>query len=177
MALGPQTTREKLDVKNRFFINSRVPFIEAKQLRSLMKKFFLPMMILILSGFASAKNQLIITVEGLPEGDEGVIHLYLYNNRQVWDADNSIEVGQLDVRDKNQGFYIDGIKSGDYALSAFFDKNSNGILDRNILGIPEELFALSNIEETLWSPPAWDKVKFTIKEDQRMTFRLKFKYQ
>lgn len=37
-----------------------------------------------------------------------------------------------------------GLKSGVYAVSAFYDENGNGRLDSNFIGIPTESIATSN---------------------------------
>ena len=68
-------------------------------------------------------------------------------------------------------------KSGFYAFVAFHDANSNGILDRNIIGMPKEVFGISNITRKLWSDPKWDEVKFLVNPDIENTINIKMKYQ
>ena len=52
------------------------------------------------------------------------------------------------------------IPQGDYAVSAFYDENGNGILDYNFLGIPKEKAGVSNKYSGF---PKWEKSKFVVK--------------
>jgi uncharacterized protein (DUF2141 family) len=53
-----------------------------------------------------------------------------------------------------------GIAASTYALSAFHDENSNGRLDRNVMGIPREGVGASNNAKGHFGPPKFDAAAF-----------------
>lgn len=54
------------------------------------------------------------------------------------------------------------LPAGVYAVSAFFDKNNNGKLDTNFLGIPKEPIAVSNNAKGIFGPPRFKDAKFRL---------------
>lgn len=51
---------------------------------------------------------------------------------------------------------------GRYAMSSFFDKNENGRLDTNFIGIPKEPYAFSMNPSSNFGPPSFDEAAFTL---------------
>jgi uncharacterized protein (DUF2141 family) len=54
------------------------------------------------------------------------------------------------------------LPDGEYALSLYWDKNNNGKMDSNMLGIPTEPYAFSNNARGSFGPPTWEKAMFKI---------------
>lgn len=54
-----------------------------------------------------------------------------------------------------------GVRLGTYGLSAFHDKNGNGKLDTNFLGMPTEDYCASNDARGFMGPPSFDDSKFS----------------
>jgi uncharacterized protein (DUF2141 family) len=55
------------------------------------------------------------------------------------------------------------VPPGEYAISAFFDENTNGTLDRNFMGMPKEPIALSNVTPSeRRGRPSFEQSKFTV---------------
>tara|TARA_B100000963_G_C22457518_1_gene594125 strand:- start:23 stop:466 length:444 start_codon:yes stop_codon:yes gene_type:complete len=52
---------------------------------------------------------------------------------------------------------------GQYAIAVYHDKNKNGKLDTNILGIPLEQYGFSNNARGKFGPASWSEAKFTVK--------------
>jgi uncharacterized protein (DUF2141 family) len=50
--------------------------------------------------------------------------------------------------------------SGEYAISIIHDKNRNGRLDTNFIGIPKEPFGFSNNPKIKFGPPSFSDAKF-----------------
>ena len=50
--------------------------------------------------------------------------------------------------------------SGYYAISCFQDLNNNGILDKNLLGIPTEPYAFSQNARPKFRAPSWEEAQF-----------------
>ncbi len=51
---------------------------------------------------------------------------------------------------------------GDYAIAVYHDKNTNGELDSNILGIPKEAYGFSNDARGRFGPASWKDAHFKI---------------
>ena len=54
------------------------------------------------------------------------------------------------------------LPEGDYAIAVYHDANSNGKMDRNVLGIPTEDYAFSNNAVGKFGPPKFDEAKVTV---------------
>ncbi|WP_263078957.1 DUF2141 domain-containing protein [Endozoicomonas sp. Mp262] len=61
---------------------------------------------------------------------------------------------------------------GNYAISIFHDENNNGVLDKNLLGIPTEGYGFSNTAE----PDFKKAVLHVNKETTEVTIDLKYPY-
>jgi len=64
---------------------------------------------------------------------------------------------------------IEDIPEGNYAVAVFHDKNGNGKLDTNILGIPKEPVAFSNAKMKTFGPPKFSECAFRITKDIEIT--------
>lgn len=53
------------------------------------------------------------------------------------------------------------IPAGEYGISLYQDKNENGKLNTNFIGIPSELYAFSNNAKGRFGPAKWEDVKFS----------------
>lgn len=62
-----------------------------------------------------------------------------------------IEAGQNSVE-----IVFEDLKAGEYAISIFHDENDNGVLDKNMLGIPKEPFGFSNNARAKFSAPSFE---------------------
>lgn len=94
---------------------------------------------------------------------KGQVIFSLCDNEKCWDAENGYytEVAIRAIDSKKQ-VIIKDLPPGFYAVSAFHDKNEDGIHNKNIFGVPKEKFAISKITQKLWSKPSWSKVKVLI---------------
>ncbi len=62
---------------------------------------------------------------------------------------------------------ISGLEPGEYSLTIFHDENDDGKHNKGWFGRPKEMFAISNITETLWNRPRWETIKFVLEEGQQ----------
>jgi uncharacterized protein (DUF2141 family) len=53
-----------------------------------------------------------------------------------------------------------GVPRGVYGISAFHDKNNNGKLDTNFIGLPTEDYCASRNARGTFGPPSFDDAKF-----------------
>lgn len=57
---------------------------------------------------------------------------------------------------------IKDLPAGEIAFSVFHDANSNGKMDRNLLGMPTERYAFSNNALGKMGPPSFEQARFTL---------------
>lgn len=67
---------------------------------------------------------------------------------------------------------VPDLPDGDYAVSLFIDRNANGKLDSNAIGMPTEPYAFSNDAAGNFGPPAFDQARFSVKGDTRAVIHL-----
>ncbi|HEX5686998.1 MAG TPA: DUF2141 domain-containing protein [Ideonella sp.] len=67
---------------------------------------------------------------------------------------------------------VPDLPDGDYAVSLFVDRNANGKLDSNAIGMPTEPYAFSNDAAGNFGPPSFDKAKLSVKGDTRAVIHL-----
>ena len=117
------------------------------------------------------------------------MHLYVIV-KNFKDSGGSVRVGLFDnakdflkksVDAKAAPFHADsvvvvfeGLMPGEYAVSVFHDRNDNGELDKNFIGIPREGFAFGNNTMGSFGAPSFQDAKVILKaEDVTQVLSLK----
>ena len=78
-----------------------------------------------------------------------------------------------EVEGKSQNYNFDDLPEGEYALAIYQDENRNNILDKNLLGIPTEIYGFSNNARRTFSAPSFQEAKFKLNKDLQQTVFLK----
>jgi uncharacterized protein (DUF2141 family) len=78
-----------------------------------------------------------------------------------------------EVEGKTQNYNFDNLPEGEYALAIYQDENRNKILDKNLLGIPTEIYGFSNNARRNFSAPSFQEAKFKLNKDLQQTVFLK----
>jgi uncharacterized protein (DUF2141 family) len=113
--------------------------------------------------YSAAQHTLEIVVKNIKE-TTGTIRVGLFTNEH--DFLKKAEVGQITkVSAHELTVHFTNLTPGAYALSVIHDKNENGELDTNLIGIPNEPFGFSNNVMGSFGPPSFEKAKITIKDD------------
>lgn len=107
------------------------------------------------------------------EAVEGEMKIGLYASEDNWlrktYAGKSVKISRNTCE-----VVFAGIPYGEYAISIYQDKNTNGKLDMNGMGIPKEKSAASNQAPAFFGPPKWKRAAFNItKNEQTITIKLK----
>lgn len=63
---------------------------------------------------------------------------------------------------------FENVVAGEYAFSFFHDKDNNGKLNTNFIGIPTEGYGFSNNAKGFMGPPSYEKSKFTISGNTKL---------
>ncbi len=131
------------------------------------------MTVLLLSSFWSI-SQLTIQVNGVTE-TKGQLMVALYEK-----SDHFPEYGMaalnrvVEVENLPPSIQISQLVPGrSYAVAVYHDKNSNNILDKNILGMPVEYYGFSRDARATFGPPAFESAAFVYHHQQRITLVVK----
>jgi len=95
---------------------------------------------------------------------EGRIWVGIYEQETYMDRERALLRAYTSLDAESLSVAIEGLSYGDYAIAIFHDRNDNGELDRNFLGIPIEPFAFSGTLRSKFRLPRFNEVHFTLKE-------------
>lgn len=73
--------------------------------------------------------------------------------------------GRVPARDGETVVTIKGVPPGTWAVLAYQDENSNGELDRNLIGIPSENYGFSRDARRRFGPPSFEDAAMPIRDD------------
>ncbi|CAN1524883.1 Protein of unknown function DUF2141 [Flavobacteriaceae bacterium] len=118
----------------------------------------------------SAQNaNLTVAVSGL-KNNTGMVKVGLYNSEGTF-LKTIYKSITSEIKNNSATVTFVGISKGEYGISTYQDENSNGILDKNMIGIPSEDFACSNNAKGFMGPPAYEDAKFNINKDLKIDIK------
>lgn len=103
-----------------------------------------------------------LTINGIDK-IEGEIRIAMFNSELKYTKD-PIHAIVIPVDSLSIKWTHHSLPFGDYAIAVYHDKNTNGKIDTNILGIPKESYGFSNNARGKFGPASWADSKFTINE-------------
>src|SRR5262245_5891195 len=110
----------------------------------------------------SGRATLILKVTGL-RSEKGQVKIAVFNSSEKWQGEQPIYSSTINVDSQTVTWRINDVPYGDYGVAVFHDENSNGKMDKNALGIPQEPYGFSNNVRVTFGPPKWEEAKFTVK--------------
>ncbi|MDC6366267.1 MULTISPECIES: DUF2141 domain-containing protein [Flavobacteriaceae] len=100
-------------------------------------------------------------------------------NVAVYDSDDTflsfeevLKTGSAPAHEGQVTLKIEDLPIGEYALAVFHDKNGNGKLDTNWLGIPKEKVAFSKAKMKTFGPPRYRECAFVVTSDYEISIDL-----
>jgi uncharacterized protein (DUF2141 family) len=103
-----------------------------------------------------------LKVTGL-RSEKGQVKIAVFNSSEKWLGEQPIYSSTINVDSQTVTCRINDVPYGDYGVAVFHDENSNGKMDKNVLGIPLEPYGFSNNVRITFGPPKWEEAKFTVK--------------
>jgi uncharacterized protein (DUF2141 family) len=108
----------------------------------------------------------IVTVEisGLQDA-QGNVYIAVYDSDDTWLGDEVVLRKKVAIADALDGELVRTelqLPLGEYALSVFYDRDDDGELDTNFIGIPKEPVALSNNATASFGPPSYEDAVFVL---------------
>ncbi|WP_264563636.1 DUF2141 domain-containing protein [Flavobacterium sp. N3904] len=125
---------------------------------------------LFICSLMSAQNvNLTVSVSGL-KNNTGVVKVGLYNSEGTF-LKSIYKSITSEIKNNSATVTFVGIPKGEYGISTYQDENSNGKLDKNMMGIPSEDFACSNDAKGFMGPPKYEDAKFNINKDSKIDIK------
>jgi uncharacterized protein (DUF2141 family) len=130
------------------------------------------LLLFIIPLFSQEKNNTLkIEIKGM-NSSKGDISLALYDKESDFPSiTNTYRSKVQNAKDKTIVF--EDLKSGTYAIAIYHDENGNGILDKNIFGVPTEKYGFSNNARGKFSYPAYNSACFSLTADRKISITLK----
>lgn len=115
-----------------------------------------------------------LTIEGIDE-EVGEVRIAIFDSESAYnEKEDPIHAVVLDVNNTTLEWNDDDLPYGNYAIAVYHDKNTNGELDTNLLGIPKEAYGFSNNARGRFGPASWGDAHFTIdSEKSKMVIEVK----
>ncbi len=94
---------------------------------------------------------------------EGELRIAMFDSKEDYTKEPVFAV-VLPVEGEEVEWKVPDLPYGEYAIAVYHDKNKNGKLDTNFLGIPKEGYGFSNNARGKFGPASWEDAKFSISE-------------
>ena len=111
-----------------------------------------------------------VSMSGL-ESNDGKVKIGLYNSESSF-LKTTYKTAVSEINGKKSTVTFGELPKGDYAISLYHDENNNGVLDRNMFGIPSEDYASSNNAKGTMGPPSYGDAKFTVNANSKIRITL-----
>ncbi|MBL4585992.1 MAG: DUF2141 domain-containing protein [Flavobacteriales bacterium] len=110
---------------------------------------------------------IVLSVNGF-NSNKGKLWLALYDNAKAFPSSQkeAIRTEQYEIKNNRVSIKLENINYGIYAISVFHDENSNGKMDANWIGIPQEGIGASNNAKGFMGPPKFEDAKFELDSKQ-----------
>ncbi|HKM94692.1 MAG TPA: DUF2141 domain-containing protein [Prolixibacteraceae bacterium] len=121
----------------------------------------------LLTSFISSENpQLTIEIRNI-EVIEGNIRIGIFNTSEKFLKQGFTFKNYLvAASDTIVSIVIDDLPEGEYAFLLYHDKNSDGKMNQNFIGIPKEPFGFSNNVKPKFSKPTFEECSFLLLKDK-----------
>lgn len=136
--------------------------------------FFLLLSIVFLSArFQDESAKLTVSIEGI-ESISGNLQVAIFRKKDDFPKHNKQFKGQIiPVTASAMSCTFTGIPADTYAIAVYHDKNGNGKLDKNLVGMPTERYGFSNQARETFSAPSFESAAFSLKNERKMLVILK----
>lgn len=110
---------------------------------------------------SAAAREVIVVVEGL-RNDDGVVVGGLYGQRATWLGENQAEEDcHAPIHHGRARCVFHRASPSAVAFAALHDEDSDGQLDRDMIGLPTEGYAFSNDVREPFGPPSFEAASFS----------------
>ncbi len=104
-----------------------------------------------------------LSIEGINEL-KGEIRIAMFDSKEKYTKD-PIHAIVIPVDSTTIIWTQEMLPFGEYAIAVYHDKNENGKIDTNFLGIPKEDYGFSNNARGRFGPASWQDSKFMVEDN------------
>jgi uncharacterized protein (DUF2141 family) len=116
----------------------------------------------LLAGDAPLTGNLNMVFTGF-KSDKGMARIEVMDSEQAYTNEaKAMCLIKSRIKDKKVEITLKGLPYGKYAIAVFHDLNGNGVLDKNLMGIPKEAYGSSNNIRGKFGPPDYSKIGFDL---------------
>ncbi len=110
-----------------------------------------------------------VVIEGF-NSDDGTVRVALFKSGDGFPSNHKTAVAReaAEIVAGKARVSFTGLPPGTYAVGAFHDENSDGVLDKNFLGIPTEGWGASNGAKGNMGPPEFDDASFSFGDTDKV---------
>ena len=112
-------------------------------------------------------GQMIVKIKGF-SSDKGTVKIALNNSKENYKEGKPFRAVETQIINGTSEFIFKDIPFGEYAIKCYHDENSNGLMDKNILGIPSEDYGFSNNARGSFGPPDYEEAKFIFRTNNQI---------
>ena len=98
-------------------------------------------------------------ITGLQSG-EGQVRIALFGSKETF-LQKPLKSSVVAIEHFQSHWQLN-VPVGSYALAVYHDRNNNGKLDRNLVGIPLEPYGFSNNARGILGPPSFEDARFQV---------------
>ncbi|MBD3278814.1 MAG: DUF2141 domain-containing protein [Candidatus Aegiribacteria sp.] len=130
---------------------------------------FLICFTILASGASSAESEetlAVVEITGF-SSLEGLVRLAIFNSPEGWPEGIEYSSRRISsaVTADTVTMWIRGLETGNYAMAAFHDRDSDSVFDRNLFGFPTEAYGFSNNVRGSMGPPDFNEAVFALQSD------------
>lgn len=96
------------------------------------------------------------------ESAQGNLRIAVYDNETNFKNKSIYRTVTQPAVSGTMEIILTDVPMGEYGVMLFHDVNSNEELDSNLLGIPREPWSASMQGRSVFGPPGWDDINFTL---------------
>jgi uncharacterized protein (DUF2141 family) len=114
-------------------------------------------------GRCESTGNLVVNINGFPSSD-GFAMVALSNSKESYQGGDDHAIAKTKTMVVNQKVQVifANLPYGWYGISLYHDENSNGLMDKNAMGIPKEAYGFSNNAKGFFGKPKYKKVMFEL---------------
>ena len=122
------------------------------------------LLVLFIAGPALGASSVAVTVNRVRPG-KGLVRIALVNKVQFHKRQKlkkPLQRGVVKPTDDSIRYQFKDVAPGEYAIQVLQDFDEDGNMTNNWLGLPREPWGMSNNPPVRFSPPKWERAKFTV---------------
>lgn len=120
-----------------------------------------------------ASFNLTVNINGFTT-NQGKSRIALYRSVDPFPETNGqFKAKIVSIENLKSSVTFENLSKGSYAIAVFHDKNSNGILDKNLLGIPTEKYGFSNNARETFSAPSFQSASISVDKTKIISIYIK----